>query len=130
MDQYGDCLVFQSRTAGLEPWKPVVVDLLRSALHPAGILERSDKEFRDAEALPAVTQVHAGRVPERVRIEEDGLAFWVDPHRGQKTGFYLDQRDTRAFVRGLIRPGERVADVFAYTGSFGIGAAARGARVV
>ena len=129
-DQYGDILVFQSRTAGLEPWKPVVVDLLRDALHPAGILERSDKEFRDAEALPAVTQVHAGRVPERVRIEEDGLAFWVDPHRGQKTGFYLDQRDTRALVRGLIRPGERVADVFAYTGSFGIGSAARGARVV
>ena len=130
VDQYGDCLVFQSRTAGLEPWKPAVVDLLRDALRPAGILERSDKPFRDAEALPAVTQVHAGRVPERIRIEEDGLQFWVDPYQGQKTGFYLDQRDTRAFVRRLIRPGERVADVFAYTGSFGIGAAARGARVV
>ena len=130
VDQYGDVLVFQSRTAGLEPWKPLIVELLRDALRPAGVLERSDKEFRDAEALPAVTQVHAGCVPERVRIEEDGLQFWVDPYHGQKTGFYLDQRDTRSRVRGLIRAGERVADVFAYTGSFGIGAAARGARVV
>ena len=130
VDQYGDHLVFQSRVAGLELWKGAVVALLRDLLHPAGILERSDKEFRDEEGLPAVTEVHAGSVPERIRIEEDGLQFWVDPYRGQKTGFYLDQRDTRASVRRLIRAGERVADVFAYTGSFGIGAAERGAQVV
>jgi 23S rRNA (cytosine1962-C5)-methyltransferase len=129
-DQYADSLVVQIRTAGMERWKDAAVDTLRSLVRPAGILERSDKEFREEEGLPAVTQLLEGRVPERIRIEEHGLRFWVDPHRGQKTGFYLDQRDTRRLVRELIQPGQRVADVCAYTGSFGIGAASRGASVV
>lgn len=130
VDQYGDCLVLQSRTAGLEAFKSVVVDALRSRLHPAGILERSDKEFREEEGLPPLVQTLTGTVPPRLRIEEHGLAFWVDPHHGQKTGFYLDQRDTRRLVRERISPGQRVADIFAYTGAFGIGAARQGARVV
>ena len=130
VDQYADVLVLQSRTAGMERWKSTVVDLLREALHPAGILERSDKEFRDEEGLPPLAQVLHGSVPERLRIEEDGLPFWVDPYHGHKTGFYLDQRETRRAIRALIRPGERVADVCAYTGSFGISAASRGAAVV
>ena len=130
VDQYKDILVLQSRTAGLEPWKPAIVDLLRDAVHPKGILERSDKEFREEEKLPAVIQVLTGTVPERVLIEERGLKFWVDPHHGHKTGFYLDQRDTRQCIREMIEPKARVADVCSYTGAFGIAAAARGARVV
>ena len=129
VDQYAEWLVLQSRTAGIEAWKPALVELLREQLHPAGILERSDKEFREAEGLPPVTQVLAGAVPERIPIEEDGLRFLVDPHRGHKTGFYLDQRDTRRTVRRLIAPGARVLDAFAYTGAFGIAAASRGAAV-
>ena len=130
VDQYDQWLVLQSRTAGFEPWKSTVVDLLREMVRPRGILERSDKEFRDEEGLPAVNHVLAGSVPERIRIEEDGLQFWVDPHHGQKTGFYLDQRDARRRVRPLIGQGQRVADVCAYTGGFGITAASRGASVV
>ena len=130
VDQYADILVLQSRAAGLERWKPAVVDSLQEIIQPQGILERSDKEFRDEEGLPAVTQLLTGSVPERILIHEDDLRFWVDPYHGHKTGFYLDQRDTRRLVRQLITPGERVADVFAYTGSFGIAAASRGARVV
>ena len=130
VDQYADSLVLQMRTAGMERWKTAVVDALRELVKPAGILERSDKEFRDEEGLPPVVQLLHGRVPERIRIEEHGLHFWVDPHRGHKTGFYLDQRDTRRLIRELIQPGQRVADVCAYTGAFGIGAASRGARVV
>jgi len=130
VDQYADVLVLQIRTAGMERWRADVVDLLRDLLHPQGVLERSDKEFREEEGLLPVTQVLTGAVPERILIEEDGLRFWVDPHHGQKTGFYLDQRDTRHRVRERIQPGARVADVFAYTGAFGIGAASRGARVV
>ncbi|MBI1992363.1 MAG: class I SAM-dependent rRNA methyltransferase [Candidatus Omnitrophica bacterium] len=83
-----------------------------------------------AEGLPSLTQVLDGTVPERIRIEEDGLQFWVDPYHGQKTGFYLDQRQTRQWVRQRVRSGERVVDVCAYTGAFGIGAASRGAQVV
>lgn len=130
VDQYADILVLQSRTAGLEAWKSVVIDILRQALRPKGILERSDKEFRDEEGLPAVTQVLTGSIPERILIDEDGLQFWVDPHRGHKTGFYLDQRDTRHLVRRLIMPGQRVADICSYTGAFGIACASQGARVV
>lgn len=130
VDQYADSLVLQSRTAGMEAWKPVVVDLLQELIHPQGILERSDKEFREEEGLPPVTQVLAGAVPEQLQIEEHGLRFLVDPYRGQKTGFYLDQRETRRRVRELIDPSARVADVCAYTGAFGIAAASRGARVV
>ena len=130
VDQYGDYVVLQSRVAGLEPWKGVVVDLLRDTIRLKGILERSDKEFRDEEGLPVITQVLTGSVPERIRIEEDGLQFWVDPYHGQKTGFYLDQRDTRRRVRQLVQSGQRVLDVCAYTGSFGMGAATRGAHVI
>src|SRR3989338_5636445 len=130
VDQYAEILVLQVRTAGMEGWKDAAVAALRPLARPAGILERSDKEFREEEGLPTVTQLLEGRVPERIRIEECGLQFWVDPHRGQKTGFYLDQRDTRRLVRELIQPEQRVADVCAYTGAFGIGAASRGARVV
>ena len=130
VDQYADTLVMQSRTAGIEHWKSLIVELLQDAVHPAGILERSDKEFREEEGLPIVTQVLAGRVPERVPIEDDGLRFLVDPHHGHKTGFYLDQRDTRRWIGEHVRDGQRVLDAFAYTGAFGIGAATRGARVV
>jgi 23S rRNA (cytosine1962-C5)-methyltransferase len=130
VDRYADYLVLQSRVAGLERWKGVIVDLLRKTVHPKGILERSDKEFREEEGLPAITQVLAGTVPDRILIEEDGLQFWVDPYHGQKTGFYLDQRQTRRSIRELVRPRERVADICAYTGAFGIGSASRGAQVI
>ena len=130
VDQYGDHLVLQTRIAGMERVKSTIVDLLRHSLHPKGILERSDKEFREQEGLPPVTQVLTGSVPDRLLIEEDGLQFLVDPYHGQKTGFYLDQRQTRHRTRELIRAGERVLDVCTYTGAFGIGAASRGAQVV
>ncbi len=130
VDQYADYLVLQSRVAGMETLKPLVVDALTDLLRPRGILERSDKEFREDEGLPPLVQTLAGTVPERIRIEEHGLQFWVDPHRGHKTGFYLDQRDTRQFVAERITAGQRVADIFAYTGAFTVGAARRGARVV
>ena len=130
VDQYADYLVLQSRTAGLEAWKGVLIDLLRKAVRPKGVLERSDKEFREDEALPAITEVLSGTVPDRIVIEEDGLQFVVDPYHGQKTGFYLDQRQTRRAIRGRIQPGDRVADVCAFTGAFAIGAASRGASVL
>lgn len=130
VDHYADYLVLQSRTAGIERIKPMIVDTLQRLLRPKGILERSDKEFREEEGLAPLTQLLHGSVPEEIPIEEDGLHFIVDPYHGQKTGFYLDQRDTRRAVRALIQPKERVADVFANTGAFGIGAASRGASVV
>ena len=129
VDQYADIVVYQSRTAGIERHKPLLIDLLQRQLAPSGIMERSDKEFRDEEGLPPIAQVVRGTVPDRIPIEEDGLKFLVDPRRGHKTGFYLDQRDTRRSVRAKIQPGQQVLDAFAYTGAFGIAAASAGARV-
>ena len=129
VDQYGDYLVLQIRTAGAERLKTEASDLLRRQLRPKSILERSDKEFREEEGLPPVARIVHGVVPERIEILEDELKFFVDPHRGHKTGFYLDQRDTRRLLRTMIRPDDRLLDVCAYTGAFGIGAAVLGARV-
>ncbi|MBI3087694.1 MAG: class I SAM-dependent rRNA methyltransferase [Candidatus Omnitrophica bacterium] len=130
VDQYADSLVLQIRSAGMERFRAAIVEGLQRQLAPKGILERSDKEFREDEGLPPVTEVLAGEVPGRILIEEDGLKFWVDPHRGLKTGFYLDQRTTRRRLRGVMRSGAQVLDAFSYTGSLGIVAAAQGAQVV
>ena len=129
VDQYGDYLVLQLRTAGADRLRSDITDELNRQLRPRGILERSDKEFRDDEGLPPVNQLLRGSVPDRLEILEDDLRFLVDPHQGHKTGFYLDQRETRRLVRQMIRPDDHVLDVCAYTGAFGIGAASRGARV-
>ena len=130
VDQYGEWLVMQIRSAGMERWRQTLVELLQELLQPCGILERSDKEFRGEEGLEPVSRVVAGTVPQRIQIEEDGLRFWVDPYQGLKTGFYLDQRITRRRLRELIQPNHTVLDTFSYTGSLGITAASRGARVV
>ncbi len=130
VDQYAEYLVIQIRSAGMDRLRPIVLEILRDSLQPKGILERSDKEFRDDEGLQPLTQLLAGEVPDRILIGEEGLRFWVDPHHGLKTGFYLDQRQTRRRLRELVQPDQRVLDTFSYTGSLGIVAASRGARVV
>jgi 23S rRNA (cytosine1962-C5)-methyltransferase len=129
VDQYGRWLVLQLRTAGMDRHRHTLVELLRELVQPDGILERSDKEFRSDEALPPVTQLLHGEVPERITIDEGGLRYQIDPHGGLKTGFYLDQRSARTRLRQVVRPGQRVADVFSYTGGFGVAAAAAEAHV-
>jgi len=130
VDQYADYLVVQFRSAGMDRLRDQAISLLQDHLHPKGMLERSDKEFREEEGLLPLNQTLAGTVPDRILIEEEGLRFWVDPHQGLKTGFYLDQRATRQRLRGLVEPNHRVLDVFSYTGSLGIAAAIQGARVI
>jgi len=129
VDQYDRYLVVQFRAAGMDRRRDEVLELLAKRLRPKGVLERSDKEFRDDEGLPIINHTLMGTVPEQIEIEEDGLRFLVDPHRGHKTGFYLDQRTARRRLRALVRPGWRVLDAFAYTGAFGVVAASQGAQV-
>lgn len=130
VDRYAEYLVVQIRSAGMDRFRADIVSLLQEIVGPKGILERSDKEFREEEGLPPATQVLAGAVPERIEIEESGLRFLVDAHHGLKTGFYLDQRPTRQRLRQWVQPGQQVLDTFSYTGSLGIAAAASGGRVV
>lgn len=130
VDVYGEFAVLQALTAGAERLKPWLLDALVDLLAPRGIFERSTGAVRREEGLAAVDGVARGEAPpERVEIRERGHRFLVDPRAGQKTGFYLDQRPSRALVERLAG-GARVLNAFAYSGSFGIAAAAGGAAAV
>ena len=133
VDRYGDYLVMQCLTLGVDRRKEMLADRLVELLQPAGILERSDADVRGKEGLRPVVEVRHGEAPPpELTIRENGHAFQVDVWKGHKTGFYLDQRDNRAVVGDpVLLAGKAVLNVFAYTGAFGVYAAAAGAaRVV
>jgi 23S rRNA (cytosine1962-C5)-methyltransferase len=131
VDRYGSILVLQCLTAGAERWRQAFVELLAEGEGVEGIYERSDAEVRSLEGLEPRRGPLWGQEPgEALQIEEYGLRFWVDVRRGQKTGFYLDQRENRRCFRHWVRPGDRVLNVFAYTGAFTVGALAAGAKSV
>jgi 23S rRNA (cytosine1962-C5)-methyltransferase len=126
VDRYDDVLVVQVATLGMEKLKPLVLELLTEALHPRAILERSDLPARRDEGLEDRSGVLAGAAVEKVRILENGVSYWVDLVRGQKTGFFLDQRESRKLVRD-VAAGRRVLNTFAYSGSFSVCAVLGGA---
>jgi 23S rRNA (cytosine1962-C5)-methyltransferase len=128
-DRYADTLVVQLSSAGAEAWREAIVEALVEATGAACVVERSDAEVRQLEGLAPRTGVLRGRVDGPVAIREDALAYRVDVERGQKTGFYLDQRDSRRRVRELARD-RRVLNAFCYTGGFTLAALAGGAREV
>jgi 23S rRNA (cytosine1962-C5)-methyltransferase len=128
VDRYGETLVLQSLTAGVERLKGSLVDLLVSEMKPRSIYERSDVATRRQEDLPEVTGLLFGReVSDRIEIEEYGCHFQVDVKGGQKTGFYLDQRENRSDLKNLSQ-GTRVLDCFSYTGAFSVYAGLGGAE--
>ena len=130
VDIYGDFLVAEFNTAGIEVWKPVIVEILKKYFPAHSIFERSDSDLRKWEGLKRSVGVLAGsEPPEEIEIEENGLRFGVDVKGGQKTGFFLDQRESRAVVRD-ISAGKRVLNCFAYTGGFSVYAARGGATEV
>ena len=129
-DVYASTAVLQCLTAGAAALKPLVVDALRAALPITGIYERSTGNVRREEGLDSLEGVLMGDVPEAAcTIQEHGLRFLVDVRAGQKTGFFLDQRDNRALAR-QITAGRTVLNAFAYTGAFAVYAAAGDARMV
>ena len=133
VDRYGDYLVMQCLTLGIDQRKDVITEQLAALLRPAGVLERSDVDVRGKEGLKPLVEVRHGEAPPpELTIHENGHAFLVDVWRGHKTGFYLDQRDNRAAAATPVNlAGREVLNVFAYTGAFGVYAAAAGAaRVV
>ncbi len=130
VDQYGQYLVVQFLTLGIERWKETITELLWELLKPKGIYERSDVDVRLKEGLEPVAGLLRGEEPpDRLEIRENGLKFWVDVKRGHKTGFYLDQRENRLRVKGFAL-GKEVLDAFSYTGAFGVYALSGGAKRV
>lgn len=127
-DRYGEVAVAQFLSAGAEAWRGALADALRDA-GCSVIYERSDADVRALEGLDARTGPILGTPPGALGFVEGGLSYRVDVAHGQKTGFFLDQRDNRARVRSLA--GDRdVLDCFCYTGGFTVAALAGGARSV
>jgi len=130
VDRYGDFLVCQFFTAGMELFKAEIVRVLQELTSAAGIFERSEGRVREEEGLTASTGVLGGAPPPgTIEIDENGHRFVVDVKHGQKTGFFLDQRDNRAWLAAVAR-GRKVLNCFSYTGGFSVYALAGGAREV
>ncbi len=121
VDRYGDYLVLQTLSQGMELLKEAVVRHLVARLAPRGILERNDPRVRQLEGLPQQVNVVAGEVPETVEVTENGLHLAADLRHGQKTGLFLDQRENHAVCRAYATG--RVLDAFSYNGGFALHAA-------
>jgi 23S rRNA (cytosine1962-C5)-methyltransferase len=129
-DRYGESVVVQISAAGADRWRDEIVGTLAEATGCRQIYERSDVETRALEGLASRVGSLVGAAPTApLEIREHGLRYLVDVVGGQKTGFYIDQRDNRARVRALAR-GRTVLNCFAYTGAFALAALAGGARSV
>jgi 23S rRNA (cytosine1962-C5)-methyltransferase len=129
VDQYGDVLVMQIGSAGIEHWRETIADILQSLCQPTCIYERSDSDSRALEGLEIRNGVLRGALPESVEVIEHGLRFAVDVAAGQKTGFYLDQRDNRELT-GTLAQDKEVLNCFCYTGGFSLYALRGGAKSV
>jgi 23S rRNA (cytosine1962-C5)-methyltransferase len=130
VDRYADVLVAQFLSAGTEHWREVILDALVAETGCEAIYERSDADVRKLEGLePRAGFVRGNREAKRCPIVEHGLHFRVDVAAGQKTGFFLDQRENRQRVRALAA-GREVLDAFCYTGGFAVAALAGGAKHV
>jgi 23S rRNA (cytosine1962-C5)-methyltransferase len=129
-DRYGPWVVVELTSAGADRWREPVADALAALPGVEGVFERSGQEVRRLERLPPRRGVLRGAAPPGlVQIEEDGATYLVDVAGGHKTGFYLDQRESRRFVRD-VAAGRRLLDVCTYTGGFAVAAARGGAATI
>jgi len=129
VDRYDDVIVMQISSAGAERWREVIADILQELCNPACIYERSDSDSRVLEGLGPRNGVLRGSLPVNIEAIEHGLHFRVDVVAGQKTGFYLDQRDNRVLT-GTLADGRDVLNCFCYTGGFSLHALRGGAKSV
>ncbi len=129
IDKFNDYFVLQTLALGMDMWKPAIVKALQKIFQPKGIYERNDVPVRELEGLPQ----HKGFLSEpfdtTIRINENGLQFYVDIENGQKTGYFLDQQDNRRAIQRIVKDAD-VLGAFTYTGTFEIHAAHYGAKSV
>jgi len=118
VDRYGDYLVLQALSQGVDRLVPEITQLLVDILHPPGILARNDPRVRLLEGLEQRVEVLHGTVPEAIEVREGQVTSLVDPYRGQKTGMFLDQRENRVAASQYARG--RMLDAFSYTGGFAL----------
>ncbi len=122
-DAFGDIVVMQCLSLGMERFKEAICDALEDEVHPRGIYERGDVPVRALEGLDQESRVLRGEVPEdKVPMTENGIQFLVDVRNGQKTGYFLDQKENRAAIAPFVK-GRTVLDCFTHIGSFALHAA-------
>jgi len=134
IDKFSEVLVVESLALGTDLLKPLILDACKKILAEdditvRGIYERSDAKVREQEGLERYKGFIGEAFDTKVLIEENGIRYYVDVENGQKTGFFLDQKNNRMSIRRLC-PGKKVLDCFTHTGSFALNAAAAGASQV
>ena len=129
LDRYGDVIVGQAGTAGMEALRADVVAALEQVVAPRAVVWKNDSGARELEGLPSYVEVALGEAPEQAVVEENGVRFRVPLGAGQKTGWFYDQAANRTAFLKYVR-GARVLDVFSYVGAWGLAAARAGAAGV
>jgi 23S rRNA (cytosine1962-C5)-methyltransferase len=129
VDRFGDTCVVQVTTAGMEALLEPMLEALDATIAPEQIVLRADTPARTLEGLPSYVRAAKGEMPTRIAVLENGARYFADPAGGQKTGWYYDQRDNRAFMAALAKD-KSVLDACCYTGGFAIAAARAGAGEV
>jgi 23S rRNA (cytosine1962-C5)-methyltransferase len=130
VDRYRDFLVCQFFTGGIDVLKGTIVKCLSEVVSPHGIFEKSEGRVRAEEGLEPAVGVLAGEAPpDLISIDENSFKFVIDVRQGQKTGFFLDQRDNRAFLSSITK-GQRLLNCFSYSGAFSVYAYGGGAKEV
>jgi 23S rRNA (cytosine1962-C5)-methyltransferase len=127
-DKYGDCLVLQFLTLGMEKLKDMIIPVMDEILSPAAIVLKNDSQSRILEGLPLSKEVIKGSMENAPLIHEGALSYRVNPLGGQKTGFFLDQRENRLALKALVHSG-RGLDLFCYSGAWGVQLASKGLPV-
>ncbi len=129
IDKFNDYFVVQTLALGIDRWKPAIVETIQRLFNPRGIYERNDVPVRELEGMPQQKGFLSNEFDTKIIINENGLKFYVDIENGQKTGYFLDQKDNRRAIRHIVKDAD-VLGAFTYTGTFEIHAAHYGARSV
>ena len=129
VDKFSEYLVVQTLSLGIERYKNQIVEILNDIMKPAGIYERNDVSVRELEGLEQKKGFLSKEFDTKVLMKENGVKFMVDIENGQKTGFFLDQKENRAALKPFVK-NSKVLDCFSHTGSFALHAAHYGAKEV
>jgi 23S rRNA (cytosine1962-C5)-methyltransferase len=129
IDKLNDVYVMQTLSAGMDKWKTAIAEILFEDLGATGVYERNDAPVRALEGLEEITGFLGPPFATEFIIDENGVQLHVDVAGGQKTGFFLDQKENRLAIKQIVRDAD-VLDCFTYTGSFALFASSFGARAV
>ena len=122
IDKFEKYISVQFRNSGVEAFRQEIINAIKKYMKPKGIYERSDVENRVHEGVEEKTGIIYGEIPNEIIMEDNGLKYTIDIINGQKTGFFLDQRDSRKFIRPYLNEKTRFLDVFSSSGGFSMAA--------